>query len=250
MLACRICGGIPAADVTVRGHQGMIVIMRFLSSPGPFCQVCGTAVVRDMSEKTLWRGWWGYISSVMAPVTLLRNRSAYQKLRRLPAPQPGSHGPQLDPGRPLTKRPAIAMLLLPVLAVVLAITLPIVLAASSTGVTGADVTTAQAGNCLHDSNAGAGANDSDAYVTVVPCSSSQADFQVVARVASMADDGSAACATYSRATHWFVHHAAGNSFVLCLGAPGSADTSGSSGGGSDGTGGSSTSGGDSGSAAT
>jgi hypothetical protein len=63
----------------------------------------------------------------------------------------------------------------------------------------------------------------------------------------MDDDGSAVCATYSRATHWFVHHDAAQSFVLCLGSPQSSDSSGGS-SGSDG--GSSSSGGTSGSAAT
>ncbi|MCC9308051.1 hypothetical protein LN042_13285 [Kitasatospora sp. RB6PN24] len=235
LLACRICGGIPAADVTVRGHQGLVVMMRFLSSRGPFCQVCGTSVVRDMSERTLWRGWWSYVSSLFTLIALLRNRSAYQRLRRLPAPQPGTHGPQLDPGRPLTKRAAIWMLLLPVVAVVLAVVLPLVLAASAADGstdTGADVVTVQAGDCIHDANGSGGSDDANASVTVVPCSGSLADYKVVARVASLGDEPSQDCRPYSNATHWFVHHDAARSFVLCLASPQSADSGGSSGGGS------------------
>ncbi|TQF04305.1 hypothetical protein E6W39_21350 [Kitasatospora acidiphila] len=236
VLACRICGGIPAADVTVRGHQGLIVLMRFLSNRGPFCQVCGTALVRDMSERTLWRGWWSYLSSLFTLIALLRNRSAYQQLRRLPAPQPGSHGPQLDPGRPLTKRAAIWMLLLPVVAVLLAVVLPIALAASATGGSTdatANVATVRAGDCIHDANTSGGSDDSDASVTVVSCSSSLADYKVVARVASLGDDPSSVCQPYSSATHWFVHRDPPQSFVLCLASPqssGSGSTGGSNGG--------------------
>jgi hypothetical protein len=246
MVACRVCGGIPAANVTVRGQQGLLIWSRFLYNRGPFCQVCGIATVRAMSERTLWFGWWSWLSALVTPITLISNRIVYGKIRRLPAPQPGSHGPQLDPGRPLTKRPAISMLLLPVVAAAVVVA-AVVANSGNDSITGADVTTAQAGDCIHDSNASGGANDAHASVTVVPCSSSQADYQVVARVASMADDGSVACAPYSRATHWFTHQNAANSFVLCLAAPGTVDTSGGSGGSSGSTG---STGSDSGSAAT
>ncbi|MFC5890834.1 hypothetical protein RMN57_20035 [Kitasatospora sp. CM 4170] len=114
---CRFCGGFPAVDTTVRGHQGIIIVMRFLKQPGPFCRTCGTAVVRDMSARTLVQGWWGYLSSIITPITLLRNLAAHNKIKDLPPPAPGTHGPQLDPGVPLTKRPHMLMLLLPVLSI-------------------------------------------------------------------------------------------------------------------------------------
>ncbi|MFE0459914.1 hypothetical protein ACFW1A_11750 [Kitasatospora sp. NPDC058965] len=236
LLACRICGGVPAADVTVRGHRGLIVLMRFLRAPGPYCVVCGTATVRDMSQQTLLRGWWSYLSSLFTLIALLQNRSALQRLRRLPPPQPGSHGPQLDPGRPLTRRGAIWMLLLPVASVAVAITLLVVaLTAADPVDTSHDrpVTTAQAGDCLHDANGKAGADDASASVVVVPCSDKRADYQVVHRVATM-DDGSTACAPYSNATKWLSHKDAGYSFVLCLAAPGTIPPAGSGGTGSDG----------------
>ncbi|MCX4754036.1 LppU/SCO3897 family protein [Kitasatospora purpeofusca] len=115
---CRFCGGFPAVETTVRGHQGIIVIMRFLKQPGPFCRTCGTAVVRDMSARTLVQGWWSYLSGIFTVVTLLRNLAAHNRIKDLPPPAPGTHGPQLDPGVPLTKRPHIFMLLLPVLGIV------------------------------------------------------------------------------------------------------------------------------------
>lgn len=114
---CRFCGGFPAVEATVRGHQGLIVVMRFLKQPGPFCRTCGTAVLRDMSARTLVQGWWGYASSIATPITLLMNLAVHGKLRRLPPPVPGAHGPQPDPGPPLTRRPHLLMLLLPVAAI-------------------------------------------------------------------------------------------------------------------------------------
>ncbi|MFC5665822.1 hypothetical protein ACFP3U_22910 [Kitasatospora misakiensis] len=114
---CRFCGGFPAVETTVRGHQGIIIIMRFLKQPGPFCRTCGTAMVRDMSARTLVQGWWSYLSGIFTIVTLLRNLAAHNKIKDLPPPAPGTHGPQLDPGVPLTKRPHIFMLLLPVLGI-------------------------------------------------------------------------------------------------------------------------------------
>ncbi|MGW2542915.1 LppU/SCO3897 family protein [Kitasatospora sp. NPDC001574] len=114
---CRFCGGFPAVDTTVRGHQGIIIVMRFLKQPGPFCRTCGTAVVRDMSARTLVQGWWSYLSGIFTVVTLLRNLAAHNKIKDLPPPVPGTHGPQLDPGVPLTKRPHMLMLLLPVLSI-------------------------------------------------------------------------------------------------------------------------------------
>ncbi|MFI6447611.1 hypothetical protein [Kitasatospora sp. NPDC050543] len=114
---CRFCGGFPAVNATVRGHQGMIIIMRFLKQPGPFCRTCGTATVRDMSARTMVQGWWGYLSLLITPITLLINLSANGSIKRLPPPVPGQHGPQLDPGVPLTKRPHMLGLLIPVAAV-------------------------------------------------------------------------------------------------------------------------------------
>ncbi|GAA3974955.1 hypothetical protein GCM10022232_02870 [Streptomyces plumbiresistens] len=56
---CEVCGAAPAAAVTVRGHQGMVVIMRFLRREGAFCRTCGTAVFRQMQADTMAQGWWG-----------------------------------------------------------------------------------------------------------------------------------------------------------------------------------------------
>ncbi|MFD4657969.1 hypothetical protein ACFWP2_20350 [Kitasatospora sp. NPDC058444] len=111
---CRFCGGYPAVDATVRGHQGLIIAYRMLRMTGPFCRTCGTATVRDMSARTLVQGWWSLVSWLLTPITLLLNLGPHNKFKQLPPPVPGSHGPQLNPGVPLTSRPHLAMLLVPV----------------------------------------------------------------------------------------------------------------------------------------
>ncbi|MEU6314892.1 hypothetical protein [Streptomyces sp. NPDC047014] len=109
---CALCGGWPAAPVTVRGHQGLIVLMRFLSTPGPFCRDCGLATYRRMSSDTLWQGWWSPLSLVAAPVTLLMNLGPRAAFRRL-APPSGGFRPPLDPGKPLWCRAPALLVLVP-----------------------------------------------------------------------------------------------------------------------------------------
>ncbi|MGF1427943.1 LppU/SCO3897 family protein [Kitasatospora sp. LaBMicrA B282] len=229
--ACRVCGGMPAVETTVHGHQGLVVVMRFLRQPGPYCRVCGTATVRHLSQYTLLRGWWAYLSPLFTLIALLRTRSAYQKIRRLPEPVPGTHGPQLDPGKPLTKRGAIWMLLLPVAALVTAITLPVVLLAGGSGgdtVAGTSVLKANGGDCLSNFKGVATQAETGPDVVVVPCTDKHAQYQVLGRVVSM-DDPANACSLYPAATSWYQHKDASDSFVLCLAAntPGAAPTPGS-----------------------
>jgi hypothetical protein len=122
-LSCRFCGCVPAADVTFRGHQGMIVLMRFLHLKGPFCRDCGLATFRRMTEQTLIAGWWGYASAIIAPVTVLINVSRRGKVAQLapPRPNPAGQAPgaaPMNPGKPLLARPvALIGLALPVVAV-------------------------------------------------------------------------------------------------------------------------------------
>ncbi|MDI5961915.1 hypothetical protein [Streptantibioticus silvisoli] len=109
---CRFCGGFPAVEATVRGHQGMLVVMRFLSLKGPFCRDCGIAVHRQMSTRTMWQGWWGYLSFLITPFTLLYNLSPRSKFNKLP-PAQGGFRPPSDPGKPIFLRPGALGLLAP-----------------------------------------------------------------------------------------------------------------------------------------
>jgi hypothetical protein len=108
MVQCRLCGCVPAANVKFRGHQGMILLMRFLSLDGPFCRDCGLATFRRMTARTLVQGWWGYASFVITPIVVLINLVRRDKVANLPAPQaaPGGGSRQpMDPGPPLLARP-------------------------------------------------------------------------------------------------------------------------------------------------
>ncbi len=124
---CRFCGGFPAVEATVRGHQGMLVVMRFLSLKGPFCRQCGIAAHRDMTTRTMWQGWWGYLSFVITPLTLLYDLVPRSKFNKLPWPQPGFKPPSAL-GRPIFLRPGALGLLAPLLVV-----LVLVLVASANG---------------------------------------------------------------------------------------------------------------------
>ncbi|MBO2458448.1 hypothetical protein [Actinomadura violacea] len=125
-LQCRFCGCVPAAETTFRGHRGMIVLMSFLHTKGPFCRNCGLAVFRDMTAKTLIGGWWGYFSFIATPVTVLINLTRRGKVASLAPPMPppdGSpHRHPADPGAPLMARPiAIIGALVPVILILLVI---------------------------------------------------------------------------------------------------------------------------------
>ncbi|MBJ6639193.1 hypothetical protein H4K36_17360 [Streptomyces sp. DHE7-1] len=99
--------------MTVRGHQGMLVVMRFLRRQGVFCHPCALAFFRDMQADTLIMGWWGPLSVFITPVTLLANLGALSGIRRIPAPVAPGPRPPLDPGKPVFRRPAGILALVP-----------------------------------------------------------------------------------------------------------------------------------------
>ncbi|MYU28458.1 hypothetical protein GTW30_10415 [Streptomyces sp. SID7810] len=178
---CEVCGAMPAAPVTVRGHQGMLVLMRFLRRQGVLCRTCGLAVFRQMQADTLVRGWWGPLSVVITPITLLVNLGALSRLRRLPAPATAAWRPPLDPGRPVLRRPAGFFALIPLAGLaMLLIALPVlVVVGTSSEPTGVRVHHRQnreplaVGACAH--------NDGDwtnQDLRNVPCDSPDAQFEV------------------------------------------------------------------------
>ncbi|GLW58904.1 LppU/SCO3897 family protein [Kitasatospora phosalacinea] len=194
---CRFCGSVPAVDVTVRGHQGFLVMMRFLRLPGPFCRDCGTATVRRMTANSLWQGWWGLASALINPFTMLMNLVAWSKLRKLAPPAPGAPGTPLPVGRPLYLRPAILGLLVPVVAVG-----AIVYSVKQ------DPDFASAGDCVHKSG-----SDFSPDLKVVDCGGSDAQYKVLGRVDSSAKDACAAFPT-AEATYWV--EKGSSSYSLCL----------------------------------
>ena len=87
--------------------------MQFPSLEGPFCRTCGVAAVRDMTTTALSQGWWGPLSLwLFTPLALLWNLVVWLRVTSLRPP--GPHGAQLDPGRPVVRRPAAYVALLPI----------------------------------------------------------------------------------------------------------------------------------------
>ncbi|MEG8275428.1 DUF6508 domain-containing protein [Streptomyces sp. AHA2] len=116
LLMCRFCGGSPAVDVAFRAHRGLVLLLGFRRTDGPMCLTCGLAVYRALTAHTLARGWWSPLSLFLfAPLTLVRNVLAVRKVKRLPAPGPGTLGPRYDPGVPVRRRPRAYVALIPVL---------------------------------------------------------------------------------------------------------------------------------------
>jgi hypothetical protein len=115
---CRYCLSTPATDVTFRSHTGLVVLMQFASRPGPFCRDCGRRAFRDMTSHTLVWGWWGLISAVAAPATILLNLVRSRRLNDLSAPVPNPERPipPQNPGKPLLRRWTTVGALVPLVA--------------------------------------------------------------------------------------------------------------------------------------
>ncbi|MFG1625739.1 toxin-antitoxin system, toxin component [Kribbella sp. NPDC049227] len=199
-LQCRFCGSLPAVDATVRGHQGLIILMRFLKLQGPFCRTCGIATVRDMTAKSLWQGWWGIGSSIVNPITMLMNIGPMQKFKSLPEPAPGAPGRPMDPGKPLFRRPAILGLLLPIL----------VIAAIVIGnLTTTTTSEAAVGQCVVNNGT---ADDPD--VKVVDCTSSEAAYKIVGKLDDSTDDSQ--CDQFEGVEASYTVEESSSKYTLCL----------------------------------
>jgi hypothetical protein len=183
-------------DATVRGHQGMIILMRFLKLRGPFCRTCGIASVRDMTSKSLWQGWWGVGSSIINPITMLMNIGPMQKFKRLPEPTPGP-GQPMNPGKPLFQRPAILMLLLPIAFVAILIVANLNSTESK----------AQIGACVVNKG-----TSTDPDVKVVDCTSSEAEYKIVDRIDDSTDESQ--CGDDAEAS--YVYQEGSTKYTLCL----------------------------------
>ncbi|MCH0541803.1 hypothetical protein I3F58_19985 [Streptomyces sp. MUM 203J] len=113
-VCCRVCGGQAAADLKVRAHMGILVVMKFEHLKGPFCRDCGIAVVRQMTTRTLCLGWWSPLSLVIfTPFTLVWNLFVHRKLGKLPASAPAPGLAHLDAGAPVLRRPVAYVALIP-----------------------------------------------------------------------------------------------------------------------------------------
>ena len=81
-----MCGKTPATQITVRRHQGMLLMQRFFKARPTLCRACGEGILRNWTGKTLVQGWWGYVSFFVNWFVLAANLAAWLKLRRLERP--------------------------------------------------------------------------------------------------------------------------------------------------------------------
>lgn len=120
---CRNCGAPEAVNFAVRAHVGVLVVMRFHRLDGPFCRRCGRALVRIMTTKTLFQGWWSPLSLVLfTPFTLFWNLIAAAKFAKLEPSEPAPGRQQLDEGQPVHARPLAYVAIVPLLWAVWVIT--------------------------------------------------------------------------------------------------------------------------------
>jgi len=84
---CHICGWEPARWVTIRRHVGMLLMQKFVKLQAPLCRECGHKKLVEYTTRTLWQGWWGYISFFVNWFVLASNLVAWLKLRGLPRRQ-------------------------------------------------------------------------------------------------------------------------------------------------------------------
>jgi hypothetical protein len=199
--SCRFCGSIPAVMATVRGHQGFLIMMRFLKLEGPFCRSCGIATHRDMTAKSLWQGWWGIGSAIINPITMLINLPQRAKFNRLPEPVPGAPGQPMNPGKPLFRRAAILGLLIPVAIIGL-----IVFAAQR------DPQYASVGECIHNKGTA-----SAPEVSVIDCGSADAEFKIIGKLENSTNYND--CEKFSGFTDAYTEEQGSSKYTLCLAPP-------------------------------
>ncbi|MER7673303.1 hypothetical protein ABTY61_33250, partial [Kitasatospora sp. NPDC096128] len=87
-------------DATIRGHQGFVIVLRYLKRRGPYCRSCGIATHREMVSDSLWQGWWGIPSMIINPIVMLFNIPQRLKINKLAEPWGGGAPPPPAPAPP------------------------------------------------------------------------------------------------------------------------------------------------------
>ncbi|HTC70756.1 MAG TPA: DUF2510 domain-containing protein [Acidothermaceae bacterium] len=84
---CQQCGAVPALQVKLYGHIGMVILQRFLTYRGRYCRDCGISQFRNVQKQLLLLGWWGFISFFVTIVNVGQNLFTFSRLRSLGSPQ-------------------------------------------------------------------------------------------------------------------------------------------------------------------
>ncbi|MFI7426139.1 hypothetical protein ACIBPB_04065 [Micromonospora sp. NPDC049836] len=196
---CRFCGSVPAIKASLHGHQGFIIFMRVLTQHGPFCRSCGIAICREMSARTLWQGWWGFLSLIITPLVLLGNLVTRIRLGRLGEPVPGAPGTPAAPGKPVLRRAAA-----------LGLVVPVAIAGVVAWSISTDPSYAEVGDCV----SAEGPNTSP-EVSVVDCGDRTAAYVVVGTVEDSTDN--ARCAQFPGTVASYSEQRDSRELLLCLG---------------------------------
>lgn len=84
---CEHCGAEgPTRRVKFQQNIGMVYARRSSSIEQQLCRPCIERYFRSYTLTTLFLGWWGLISLVLAPIFILGNMAEYWRARSLPAP--------------------------------------------------------------------------------------------------------------------------------------------------------------------
>jgi hypothetical protein len=101
---CHICRCAPAKRFPIRRHVGMVFMQRFVKLKMPMCRTHNLRYLREYLLKTLWQGWWGYISFWVNLFVILTDLIVLGLM--LAMPKPGKPAPSEDHfawmDRPLT----------------------------------------------------------------------------------------------------------------------------------------------------
>jgi hypothetical protein len=101
---CDVCGASPARRTLLRSYVGLILPVFERKHEATLCKWCGTAAQRDLSARSMTRGWWSLPSLVWVPVGLFLNYLEQRKFDRLEDPR-GATGPALPVGHRPVGRP-------------------------------------------------------------------------------------------------------------------------------------------------
>src|SRR5437660_2924663 len=53
---CSVCGRAPAAELTLRRHMGLLIVVRFARLRAPFCRAHGQAAASEYLRRTMVEG--------------------------------------------------------------------------------------------------------------------------------------------------------------------------------------------------
>lgn len=120
--SCRWCWLPAAANVSFRTQKAFIFFFTIHTSPGPYCHTCGLAMFRAFTTNTLALGWWGLPALPLNIIFIAQNLLSLRAVKRVPPVADLPPRPQLRTGKPIHRRPAAYVALLPALWAVWAVT--------------------------------------------------------------------------------------------------------------------------------